>query len=195
MPLHFDRDPSPCLYHDGLVIVAPSDTPAIFRARCRHRQNCLDQRRARRRACICWASSGRSLIVSGNRLWRRSTSASGKTRLVWPESEHAGIRGMGRGVVAGNEIFWPTRNEIYVDRRPSPARARARPSASAPSATAAPTSPPPNGRLIVAGYDKLMAFGPPAAPKPQRTSPNEPTPAPPAANDIARTTDILNPEP
>ena len=33
---------------------------------------------------------------------------------AWPESEHAGIRGMGRGVVAGNEIFWPTRTEIYV---------------------------------------------------------------------------------
>ena len=30
MPLHFDRDPSPCLYHDGLVIVAPSDTPDVF---------------------------------------------------------------------------------------------------------------------------------------------------------------------
>ena len=30
VPLHFDRDPSPCVYHDGLIFVAPADTPTVF---------------------------------------------------------------------------------------------------------------------------------------------------------------------
>ena len=40
--------------------------------------------------------------------------SSGHIDWVWPESNHAGIRGMGRGVLAGSEIFWPTRNEILA---------------------------------------------------------------------------------
>jgi hypothetical protein len=33
---------------------------------------------------------------------------------VWPESERAGIRGIGRGAIAGSEVFWPARDAIYV---------------------------------------------------------------------------------
>ena len=94
----------------------------------------------------------------------RSTCARASVRLVWPESEHAGIRGMGRGVVAGNEVFWPTRNEIYVHRRPNRAHARGRRSASAPVSDCGANLAAADGRLIVAGYDKLLAFGPPAPP-------------------------------
>ena len=111
-PLHFSRDPSPCLYHDGLVIVAPADTPNIF---------ALDAVTGQ----TVWTSDllpdalhllgvvRRNLIVSGNRLAALDV-LSGKLKFVWPESQQAGIRGMGRGLVAGDEVFWPTRNEIYV---------------------------------------------------------------------------------
>ncbi len=66
-PLHFDRDPSPCLYHDGLVVVAPSDTPKVF---------ALDAETGN----LVWSSDALpdalhllgivrdNLIVSGNRL-------------------------------------------------------------------------------------------------------------------------------
>ena len=110
-----DRDPSPCLYHDGLLIVAPADTQSIF---------ALDADTGRR----VWVNDElpdalhllgvvrQNLVVSGHRLWMLDVR-SGDMRFVWPESEHAGIRGMGRGLVAGDEIFWPTRHEIYVVRR------------------------------------------------------------------------------
>jgi outer membrane protein assembly factor BamB len=154
---HFGRDPSPCLYHDGLVIVAPADSPSIF---------ALDGLTGQ----MLWTTDlmpdalhllgvvRRNLIASGNRLAAVDV-LSGQLKYVWPESEQAGIRGMGRGLVAGDEIFWPTRNAIYVihamtggqSRTPIPLGTTS--DAGANLATA-------HGRLIVAGPDKLMAFGP-----------------------------------
>jgi outer membrane protein assembly factor BamB len=166
--LYADRDPSPCLVHDGIVIVAPSDTPRIF---------ALDADTGQ----AIWAIDTlpdalhllglvrRNLIVSGNRLWALDLH-SGKTRFAWPDSEHAGIRGMGRGLVAGDEIFWPTRKEIYVihgvtgaqSRQPIPLGGVSDCGANLAAA---------NGRLIVAGYDKLMAFGPALPVPPNKRKP------------------------
>lgn len=38
----------------------------------------------------------------------------GQRRYLYPESKHAGLRGKGVGLLAGDEYFWPTRNEIQV---------------------------------------------------------------------------------
>jgi hypothetical protein len=159
-PLHFDRDPSPCLYHAGLVIVAPSDTPAIF---------ALDAHTGQ----LVWATDmlpdglhllgvvEQNLIVGGNRLAALDVR-SGSLQFVWPESEHAGIRGMGRGLVAGDEIFWPTRREIYVLHAVTGQRTRA-PISLAPISDHGANLAAARGHLIVAGYDRLMAFAAPAA--------------------------------
>jgi outer membrane protein assembly factor BamB len=156
-PLHFDRDPSPCLYHDGLIIVAPADTPKVF---------ALDADTGK----TVWSTDKLpdalhllgmvrdNLIVSGNRLAALDVR-SGEPRWVWPDSEHAGIRGMGRGVVAGDEVFWPTRREIYVVHGVTGARSRATIPLGAISDCGANLAAA-SGRLMVAGYDKLMAFGP-----------------------------------
>ena len=112
MPRHFDRDPSPCVYHDGLVVVAPADTPNIF---------ALDAETGK----IAWISheladvthvlgaTGQKLIVSGNRL-AAVDLATGKIAWTRPESETAGVRGVGRGLIAENEVFWPTHSEIFA---------------------------------------------------------------------------------
>jgi hypothetical protein len=156
-PTHFDRDPAPCLYHEGLVVVAPSDTSKIF---------ALDADTGK----TVWSTDKipdglhllgvvrNNLIVSGNRLAALDVR-SGELRFVWPESEHAGIRGMGRGVVAGNEVFWPTRSEIYAIHCVTGAQSRPRIPLGAISDCGANLASA-NGRLIVAGHDKLMAFGP-----------------------------------
>jgi hypothetical protein len=155
-PQHFGRDPSPCLYHEGLVIVAPSDTPKIF---------ALDADTGRTIWSIDKLADALhllgvvrdNLIVSGNRLAALDVR-SGELRWAWPESEHAGIRGMGRGVIAGSEVFWPTRNEIHVIHGVTGARSRPPIPLGAISNCGANLAAA-NGRLIVAGYDKLMAFG------------------------------------
>ncbi|MCI0334757.1 MAG: PQQ-binding-like beta-propeller repeat protein [Planctomycetes bacterium] len=164
-PLHFDRDPSPCMYHDGLVIVAPSDTPDVF---------ALDAQTGAR----VWITNQlpdalhllgvvqQSLIVSGNRLWSLDVR-SGTKQFVWPESEHAGIRGMGRGLIGGDEVFWPTRDAIYVMHAVTGERTRTPIKLSSISQGGANLAAA-HGRLIIAGYDTLTALGPnpPATSKP-----------------------------
>jgi outer membrane protein assembly factor BamB len=156
-PLHFDRDPSPCLYHSGLVVVAPSDAPIIF---------ALDADTGRR----VWTTDqvpdalhlvgvvNHNLIVSGNRLAVVDVR-SGSMQFVWPESEQAGIRGMGRGVVAGEEIFWPTRHEIYVLHAVTGQRTRT-PLRLAPISDSGANLVAAHGHLLIAGPDKLMALSP-----------------------------------
>jgi outer membrane protein assembly factor BamB len=155
-PLHFDRDPSPCLYYDGLVIVAPSDTPRIFTLDADTGQ-AVWQNTQMPDALHLLGVVRSNLIVSGNRL-RGVDLRTGKLRFTWPESEHAGIRGMGRGLVAGDEIFWPTRSEIYVIHGVTGARSRTPISLDSISDNGANLAAA-QGRLIVAGYDKLMVFG------------------------------------
>jgi outer membrane protein assembly factor BamB len=160
LPLHFDRDPSPCLYHDGLVIVAPADTPAVF---------ALDSLTGQRvwntdelsDALHLLGVVGESLIVTGNQLWSLDVR-SGKTRFAWPEGQHAGIRGMGRGLIAGEEVFWPTRNDIYVISAVTGQRTRP-PISLSPFGSAGANLAAANGRLIIATREKLAALGPPAA--------------------------------
>ena len=175
-PLYFDRDPSPCLYHDGLVVVAPADTPAIF---------ALDAETGK----TVWANDqladglqllgvvNQKLIVSGNRLASLDIDT-GKIQWIWPESDSAGIRGMGRGVVAGSEIFWPTRTEIYAIDPETGARTRS-PISLSPVSDCGANLAAADGYLIVAGYDKLLAFGPPVPtappiPKQSKISPVTP---------------------
>jgi hypothetical protein len=92
--------------------------------------------------------------------------SSGKVEWAWPESDRAGIRGMGRGVIAGSEIFWPTRNEILViDPKTG---AQTRPAISLSPLAGGANLAASRGRLIVAGYDKLMVLGPPGAGAPKQ---------------------------
>ena len=156
-PLHFDRDPAPCLYHDGLVIVAPADTPDVFALDADTGQT-VWQNDQMADALHLLGIVRRNLIVSGNRL-RGVDLRTGKLRFTWPESEHGGIRGMGRGLVAGDEIFWPTRTEIHVIHGVTGARSRAPIPLGSISDHGANLAAA-QGRLIVAGHDKLMAFGP-----------------------------------
>jgi hypothetical protein len=153
----WERDPSPCLHHDGLLIVAPCDTQSLFAldADTGRRVWAIDELRD---AIDLLGVVRQNLVVSGHRL-RILDVRSGETRFVWPESEQAGIRGMGRGLVAGNEIFWPTRHEIYVVDAASGARSRP-PISLASVGDCGANLAAAAGYLVAAGRDKLMAFGP-----------------------------------
>jgi outer membrane protein assembly factor BamB len=171
-PLHFQRDPSPCLFHDGLVIVAPADAPNIFAMDAVTGQTMWATDRLPD-ALHLLGVVRRNLIVSGHRLAALDLH-SGAVKFVWPESEHAGIRGVGRGVVAGDEVFWPTRNEIYVIHAMTGGRSRNPIQIDSISDSGANLAAA-EGRLIVAGADKLMAFGPAIAiPPKQTTGKNQP---------------------
>jgi outer membrane protein assembly factor BamB/tetratricopeptide (TPR) repeat protein len=174
MPLHFDRDASPAVYHDGLVIVAPADTPDIL-AFDAHTGKTVWTNNNLADGLQLLGVVSQKLVVSGNRLALVDVHT-GTTEWIWPESTTSGIRGMGRGVIAGNEIFWPTRTEIYAFDPISGTRTRSPISLSLVSDCGANLAAA-GGRLIVAGYDKLQCFGPPTTPKRQTNKPKQTDPS------------------
>lgn len=165
-PGFLNRDPSACVYHRGLVIAAPADTPVLFALDADTGQRVWTTDRLASVTQLLSVVDG-GLIASGKQLWMLDVRT-GKLRFVWPESEHAGIRGLGRGVVAGSEVFWPTRKEVYVFDVASGAQSRT-PIDLSPIGGSGANLAAANGFLIAAGHERIMAFGPFA----RRAAPND----------------------
>jgi hypothetical protein len=53
---------------------------------------------------------GGNLIASGDHLWWLDIEG-GKVMAKWPEQSPPGY---GRGILAGDKIYWPTRDALYV---------------------------------------------------------------------------------
>ena len=108
------RDLNPAVVHDGLVIIAPDDTPYIL---------AFDAATGR----LVWKSdpipeefhlahllgvTKGFVIASGDRvLW--FDVRTGKLARSWPEKGQP-TQGFGRGLLAGDRIYWPTRTEIHI---------------------------------------------------------------------------------
>ncbi|MGH7134743.1 MAG: PQQ-binding-like beta-propeller repeat protein, partial [Pirellulales bacterium] len=117
-PKHFYRDLTPCIYYHGLVIAAPADSELLM---------ALDAPTG----LLVWQTSfaddvvhllgmiDGKLVASGDRLWwidalqGKIVSPPGTPRAEsFPEG---GLpKGFGRGVLAGNKVYWPTWDKIYI---------------------------------------------------------------------------------
>lgn len=110
------RDPHPCLYHDGLVIAAPTDSNEIV---------ALDAETGLTRWTLALPDQPRTLlgvrhgrlIVSGDRLWGIEADTG---RVLWPgpgEQPYPAdpeTYGFGRGALAGDVVYWPRREDVVV---------------------------------------------------------------------------------
>lgn len=177
-PANFYRDLNPCVFYRGSVLAAPTDSEAILS---------LDSATGQ----LLWASTlardvvhllgvgGGNLLASGQRLWWLNVD-NGKVLYRWPDQTT--IHGYGRGALVGDDVYFPTRTEIYVFRQslePStgskhdtepfrvevrdPIRLDARdPALQGGNLVVA------NGYMLIATPDKLIALGPHAAESPPR---------------------------
>ncbi len=115
------RDLTPCFVSAGLVYCAPQDAPEIF---------ALDALTGE----LIWSTDdhcvadvnqllgapGDTLLVSGDRLvWLDKRT--GRVVASFPGSTTPIVggalpspRGLGRGVISGRQVYWPTAGEIYV---------------------------------------------------------------------------------
>lgn len=100
-------DMSPCIVESNRVFLAPTDSPRIL---------CLDAETGLRLWESPWpvghllgVAKGK-LIATGNRVMAIDI-VTGKASWYWPENT---ARGYGRGVLAGDYIYWPTFSEIHV---------------------------------------------------------------------------------
>ncbi len=113
-PPHLDRDLVPCLYDRGTLLVAPADTPRIY---------CLDAFTGQ----VLWQTgpeveeavqllgvAHEYLVAAGHKLYwiGLAPPEQGRVKAVWPEG--AEKLGYGRGTLAGDCVWWPTRDKIYV---------------------------------------------------------------------------------
>jgi outer membrane protein assembly factor BamB len=109
---HFYRDLNPCVYHQGTVLVAPADSEMILALDAGSGQPMWETALAADTVHLLGVGEG-NLIASGDHLWWIDAST-GKIRARWPDqSPH----GYGRGILAGDRIFWPTRDTLYVFRQ------------------------------------------------------------------------------
>ncbi len=124
---NFYRDLNPCVCDQGLVFAAPADADHIFALDAATGQilwqTDSDEGSHGSHAVHLLGVAGGSLIVGGDRLWWIDAHT-GKILAQFPDGG-SGVpplgavnpRGMGRGLLAGNSIYWPTRDRIFVFSR------------------------------------------------------------------------------
>ena len=110
-----DRDLNPAVIHDGRVFVAPADADAIFafdsasgRLLWQSDRRIADDIKL---SHVLGVAKGR-LVVTGNRVVLLNEKT-GALVQAWPDAGKA-LDGYGRGLLAGDKIYWPTQNEIEV---------------------------------------------------------------------------------
>lgn len=102
---------STCLYAEGIVVAAPSDSREIFGIDA-HTGVVRWKRALRGGVRHLLGARANRLIVSGNRLWGLALATGG---VMWNRGfeDPAGF-GYGRGLLAGELVYWPLREEILV---------------------------------------------------------------------------------
>ncbi len=102
---------SPCFLHHGLLFVAPSDTDRLLAVDAQTGQP-LWQRALRGGVQHLLGVSQGRLIVSGKRLWGLDPQ---RGSVVWNLGyENPAGYGFGRGLLAGDRVYWPLHKEVLV---------------------------------------------------------------------------------
>ena len=109
-----DRDLNPAVVHDGLVIIAPDDAPSLYAfdaatGRLAWKSEAIAEQS--KLTHLLGVAKGHVIATGDQVLWYDVTT--GKLAHTWPENAQA-VQGFGRGVLAGDRVYWPTRTEIHV---------------------------------------------------------------------------------
>lgn len=119
------RDPrkqglTPCVFHQGVIYAAPTDSNAVLAIAAKtgvilwQRQIPFLQDQIRHVLGVV----GNQLVLTGNHLWILNATTGNR---IYPQlfqpGRHPEFDGYGRGLIAGEEIYWPTRSKIEVRNR------------------------------------------------------------------------------
>ncbi len=111
----YERDLNPAVVHEGRVMVAPSDADSVFAfdaesGRLLWKTEPIAD--AIKLTHVLGVAKGR-LVITGDRVLLLDVR-NGKVVSSWPDSTNKSHEGFGRGLLAGDLIYWPTRTEIEV---------------------------------------------------------------------------------
>ncbi len=109
-----ERDLNPAVIHEGRVFVAPTDANAIFAfeadsGRLLWKSEPISE--DVKLSHLLGVAKGR-LIATGDRVLLFDVK-DGRLLQTWPDSGKS-MEGFGRGLLAGDLIYWPTKNEIQI---------------------------------------------------------------------------------
>lgn len=105
------RGLNPAIVHDGMVIIAPDDSPSLYAFDSATGSLLWKSEPLEKIEHLLGVAKGR-LFATGDWVWTIDVKT-GKVVRYWPEAG-AGYEGHGRGILAGDQIYWPTKNEIHV---------------------------------------------------------------------------------
>jgi len=108
---HLYRDLTPCLYDRGVVYVAPADCREILAIDASTGLLIWPAPHAEDAVHLLGIGGG-NLIVSGDKLWWIDARTGKAVRDPFPASPPP--KGFGRGVLAGDNVYWPTQTKICV---------------------------------------------------------------------------------
>jgi len=153
-----DRDLNPAVVHDGLVIVAPDDAQAVYAfeavgGRFLWKTDPLPDEV--KLTHLLGVAKGK-LVATGDRVMLFDVKT-GKLAHSWPDTGH-GFKGYGRGVLADDKIYWPTRTEIHVLDQSSGLRSEPPIKLQETYQEAGGNLAVGDGYLLVAQADKLVVF-------------------------------------
>jgi outer membrane protein assembly factor BamB/tetratricopeptide (TPR) repeat protein len=109
-----DRDLNPAVVDNGRVFVAPSDADALFAFDAGSGRLLwkVDQIPGQVKLAHLLGVAKDRLVATGDRVLLFDVK-DGRLKHVWPDSGKS-LDGYGRGLLAGDRIYWPTQNEIQV---------------------------------------------------------------------------------
>lgn len=102
---------NPAIVHADKVIVAPEDTDRVL-AFDRSSGQLIWKTNPGGRVTHLLGVAGGKLVATGNHVWTIDVEDGG-IRSRWPEGQTL-EQGFGRGLLAGGEIYWPTRDTLYI---------------------------------------------------------------------------------
>ena len=106
------RDLNPAVVHEGLVIVAPDDADAIFAFHAATGRIAWKFETDMSKITHLLGVAKDHLIATGEQVHRINVKT-GKAAKPWPDGPQ-GLAGFGRGLLAGDYIYWPTKEEIVI---------------------------------------------------------------------------------
>ncbi len=109
---HYYRDLNPCVFDNGTLFVAPTDHESILAMDAGTGQVLWESQQSTGEAVHLLGVSGGHLIASGHKLWRIDV-VGGRIAQEFPEG-NGGLEAYGRGLLAGEFVYWPTPRSIEV---------------------------------------------------------------------------------
>jgi outer membrane protein assembly factor BamB len=114
MSPHWSRDLTPCVFHRGVLYVAPADSPRIFAFDAGDGQILWQSGTEIEDAVHLLGATDDFLLASGSRLYwiNLRGQRAGRAAHVWPDGNEK--LGLGRGILTDRQVVWPTREKIYL---------------------------------------------------------------------------------